>query len=77
VDTITDSHGYNDKKDSGVDNATYRFSGKVIDPTVCSLLCHRMVDHQGSGSGVTGYDVSVKVAQLNSAPQAPRPGKQP
>ena len=30
MDTITDSHGYNDKKDSGVDNATYRFQGKSL-----------------------------------------------
>jgi hypothetical protein len=50
VGTITDSHGYHTKKDNGVDITTYYRSGKVIDPTVCSLLCHRMADHRGSGS---------------------------
>jgi len=77
VSTITDSHGYHTKKDNGVDITTYHLSAKVIDPTVCSLLCHRMVDHRSGGSRVTGYDVSVKVAQLNSASHAPRTEKQP
>jgi hypothetical protein len=30
VDTITDSHGYHDKKDNGVGITTYQLSGKVM-----------------------------------------------
>jgi hypothetical protein len=67
VDTITDSHGYRAKRDNGFDVTTYRLSGKLTDPTGCSLLCHCMVDLRGNGSGVNGYDVSVKVEQLSGA----------
>jgi hypothetical protein len=67
VDTSTDSDGYRTKKDNGFDITTYHLSGNVTDPTVCSLLRHRMVEHRGSGSGVNGYDVSVKLAQVSGA----------
>jgi hypothetical protein len=61
------------EKDNGFDISTYHRSGKVTDPTICSLLCRRMVDRRGS-SGVNGYDVSVKVAQLSGAVRAQRRG---
>jgi hypothetical protein len=55
-----------------IDVTIYDLSLKVIDTTLVFALMHRMVDHRSSGSGVNGYDVSVKVAQLSGALYAPK-----